>query len=87
MPNFEAYADVDVDVDEFVSVCSKREIKELIEVLVEDGHLPKAAVVETKNVGIFQNEFLGKMNNLVDNYYRISKEDEEILENLFKKYL
>lgn len=87
MPNFEAYADVDVDVDEFVSVCSKREIKELIEVLVEDGHLPKAAVIETKNSGMLQTEFLGKMNNLVDNYYRISKEDEEILENLFKKYL
>lgn len=87
MPNFEAYADVDVDVDEFVSVCSKREIKELIEVLVEDGHLPKAAVIETKNSGMLQTEFLGKMNNLVDNYYRISKEDEEILEKMFKKYL
>ena len=47
----------------------------------------KAAVIETKNSGMLQTEFLGKMNNLVDNYYRISKEDEEILENLFKKYL
>ena len=40
-----------------------------------------------KKITKVETEFLGKMNNLVDNYYRISKEDEEILENLFKKYL
>ena len=39
MPNFTVYnidVDVDIDIDEFVSECSSREIKELINALIED---------------------------------------------------
>ena len=46
MPEFETY--VDVDVDEFVSACSKREIKELIECLVENGHINESSIISTK---------------------------------------
>ena len=35
MPTFNQDAEIDVEVDDFVSSCSKREIKELIEILVD----------------------------------------------------
>lgn len=40
MPTFYA-EDIDVDPDEFVSSCSSSEIEELIDALVEDGHIPR----------------------------------------------
>jgi len=45
------YIDLDIEVYEFVRACSKRDIKELIKELVEEGHLPKEntfLLVETK---------------------------------------
>jgi hypothetical protein len=86
MPEFETY--VDVDVDEFISACSKREIKELIEILIEDGHISKSSIITANtNVGVLESDFLEKMGKLQEKYYRLSQEDEKTLEDLFKKYL
>lgn len=86
MPEFDTY--VDVDVDEFVSACSKREIKELIDVLVEEGHInPSAVEGNDKSIGVLESIFIEKMDGLKEKYYRLSREDENILEELFKKYL
>ena len=44
MPYITAYnvdVDLDIDVDDFLSECSSKEIKELINALIEDGHLAK----------------------------------------------
>ena len=86
MPEFETY--VDVDVDEFVSACNKREIKELIEVLIEGGHISSSAVEDTeKTIGVLEGDFIEKMDLLKEKYYRLSQEDEKTLEKLFEKYL
>ena len=86
MPEFETY--VDVDVDDFISACSKREIKELIEILIEDGHISKSSIITANtNVGVLESDFLEKMGKLQEKYYRLSQEDEKTLEDLFKKYL
>lgn len=86
MPEFETY--VDVDVDEFISACNKREIKELIEVLIEGGHINSSAVEDTeKTIGVLEGDFIEKMDLLKEKYYRLSQEDEKTLEKLFEKYL
>ena len=43
MPKFNTY--VDVDVYEFISECGKRENKELIECLVENGHINESSKI------------------------------------------
>lgn len=86
MPEFESY--VDVDVDEFVSSCSKREIKELIDCLVEDGHLEKNRLVvqpEDKK-GVLEEEFLGKLELLSTKYYSMSEEEVNMIDELYNKY-
>jgi hypothetical protein len=86
MPEFNTY--VDVDVDEFLSECSKREITELIDALIEDGHISKSSIITANtNVGVLESDFLEKMGKLQEKYYRLSQEDEKTLEDLFKKYL
>jgi hypothetical protein len=86
MPEFDTY--VDVDADEFVSACNKRDIKELIEALIEGGHISSSAVEDTeKNIGFLEGVFIEKMDLLKEKYYRLSQDDEKTLEDLFKKYL
>ena len=86
MPEFESY--VDVDVDEFVSSCSKREIKELIECLVEDGHLEKNQFIKQPDdkKGVLEEEFLNKLEVLSTKYYSMSTEEVEFIDNLYNKY-
>ena len=86
MPEFDTY--VDVDADEFVSACNKRDIKELIEALIEGGHISSSAVEDTeKTIGVLEGVFIEKMDLLKEKYYRLSQEDEKTLEDLFIKYL
>lgn len=87
MPEFSTY--IDVEPYEFVSECSKGEIKELIDELIDAGHLPESIRNKTDNVrrGNLEEEFLEKMNKLSESYYRLSQEDDKILQDLFKKYL
>jgi hypothetical protein len=84
MPEFDTY--VDVDVDEFVSACSKREIKELIVALIDGGYNNPSEDPD-KNIGVFESQFIEKLDGLKEKYYRLSQEDEKTLEDLFKKYL
>lgn len=35
--------DLDVDIDDFLNACSSTDIDELIEALIEDGHISKKA--------------------------------------------
>jgi hypothetical protein len=84
MPEFDTY--VDVDVDEFISACSKREIKELIVALIDGGYINPSEDPD-KNIGVFESQFIEKLDGLKEKYYRLSQEDEKTLEDLFKKYL
>ena len=45
MPEFDTY--VDVDVDDFISACSEREITELVVALIDEGlDLPAATCLQ-----------------------------------------
>lgn len=85
MPEFDSY--VDVDVYDFVSACNKREIKDLIELLIEDGHISQSAVITPAKVGYLEGEFLEKLSKLSNCYYRLTPEDERTLEKIFQKYI
>jgi hypothetical protein len=84
MPSFDA--NVDIDVDEFISNCSEREIKELITTLKDNGHLSNDFLINEK-MSFLEESFVKKMSELSSQYTRISLDDEEVLEKLFKKYM
>jgi hypothetical protein len=88
MPEIRAYTDIDVDVDEFVSSCNKREINELIEELVFNGYLNEnSVIVPSNNMGLMESMFVEKLSKLTSCYYRLTTEELQTLENLFKKYV
>lgn len=93
MPEFYV-DDIDIEPYEFVRACSKSEIKDLIIELVEEEHLPKSVLQQMntdKNgkpkTSILEDEFLEKMDKLSQKFHVISREDEDTLETIFKKYI
>lgn len=88
MPEFETY--VDVDVDEFWSMCSRREKESLIDSLVDDGWVirtsPKGSNPEEHLPSIPDLEWQESLNVLSQNRNLISVEDEELIKKIAKKY-
>jgi L-arabinose isomerase len=88
------YVDIDIEIYEFVRSCTKREIQELIEELIENDHLPKD-VINTK--GDVKKEmsrktnselvFAEKLDKLKEKYFSLSQEEELSLNNIFNKYI
>lgn len=84
MPEFESY--IDVDPSDFVYSCSKKEIEELIECLVEDGHLSSRAVpTPDGQKNLLDLEWESLIGKLLENRLRLSKEDEEIIAQIASK--
>jgi hypothetical protein len=86
------YIDVDVYVDDFLRGCSSREIKELIECLREDGHLPDAE--ERMVIGdtaqpienLHDEEWYDTIKKLAGLRLQMTLEDIETIKNITKKY-
>ena len=85
---------VDIDIDDFLWSCSKYDIKDLIRLLVEDGHLPKEVInskgdikEEITKKGKGESEFSEKIDLLKNKYYSLTTEEEEFMNQIFKKYL
>lgn len=88
------YIDLDIEVYEFVRACSKRDIKELIKELVEEGHLPKDLYYENGEVKKeisrktgSEIEFEEKLDKLKTKYFSLGRDEEESLEKIFKRHL
>lgn len=88
------YVDIDIEIYEFVRSCSKSEIKELIEELVENDHLPKDVIntkgdvkKEMSRKTNSELEFATKLDKLKEKYFSLSQEEELSLNNIFNKHL
>lgn len=84
MPSFDFYESI--DVDEFLSACSRREINEVIESLVEDGYIPSSSINVPK-LGRLESDFSVKLDKLKEKYYSLTEEEERQLNSIFDKYL
>jgi len=89
MPYFDVDS-IEIEPYEFVQSCRKSEIRDLIIELVSHGHLPESVLIfskENQQATMLEQDFSENMNKLSKTYYSISKEDAEVLEEIFKKYL
>ena len=88
MPDFSA--EIDIYVDEFWNECSRSEKNELIDLLVEEGHVirvPNSNLDDEKQkpslMEIEWNDMIDKLSNLRQ---RISVEEEQTIKALVEKY-
>jgi hypothetical protein len=83
MPTFYT-EDIDIDPDEFVSSCNSREIEELIDALVEDGHITKPGNhIPENDKNLMDEEWdevIGKISGRAR--LRLTNEEEEIIKKI-----
>jgi polyhydroxyalkanoate synthesis regulator phasin len=86
MPEFSTY--IDLEVYEFIDECSKSEINELIDELIERGHLNKNSKGPGKpnQYTLIEETHRDYCDVLANSYHRMSKEDEDTIMNIAKKY-
>lgn len=91
MPSFETevIAEVDVEIDEFYSSCSKDEKEELAELIIEDGLASALLISDSgkhRSMGIQHENYMKSIENLSAEYFSLSQEDIEKVIELSKKY-
>ena len=67
MPTFYT-EEIDIDPDNFVIACNSYEIKELIQALIDEGHINDPYVKRKDNVSINEESFNECLDKLTNNY-------------------
>ena len=76
--------DVDIDIDEFLSNCSSKDIEYIIKCLIEDGHLDKREVEKNKN-SPQETEWDNYINKLKHGKYQLTVEEEQLILKICNK--
>jgi aryl-alcohol dehydrogenase-like predicted oxidoreductase len=86
MPEFSTY--IDLEVYEFIDECTKSEINDLIDELIDRGHLTKNSKVHVKQNQYTLNEETHRTycDILANSYHIMNKEDEDTIMSIAKKY-
>jgi hypothetical protein len=82
-----AFVSMDIEPYEYVRNCSKREIKELIEELIEEGHLPEGTEIKPKNESVDQTEWEMACSKLIRGKHLLSCQDEMTIMNISQKII
>ncbi len=83
MPQFYT-EDINLDVDDFINACSRRELEELIDCLVEDGYVIRG--VKDVNLSIPEIEFNQLLDKLSKNRLRLTNEEDELLKKIANRF-
>ena len=84
MPTF--YSDeIEIDPDDFLSACTSYEIKELIQALIDDGHIQNPYVKRKDNVSIPEESFGECLDKISTNYLQLTLEEEEAIRIIAKR--
>lgn len=85
MPSFETD---NIDPSDYISECSHREIKQLIQVLVDDGYISQAQteVVEDDKVGT-SDDFYECVRKLYRNKHLLTIQEEELIFSIVNRLI
>ena len=87
MPYFST--EIDIDAWDYISACSNREVKELIEALIEQGHLDsfngQVKVTNPQN-NLFDDEWWELLVKLRDSRHLLSNDEESLIRNIANRF-
>lgn len=78
--------DADLDVEDFLDCCSKKEKEELIELLKEEGLLKPKDMLD-KDSTPADEEWFSIVKKLVHNRHRLTNEEESIILRISNKFI
>jgi hypothetical protein len=85
MPDFST--EIDIEPWEYISSCSNREVDELINTLIEDGHLDKfnGKVVSKGDVSLMSEDWNEALTKIRNSKHLLSIDDENVIINIANK--
>ncbi len=89
MPEFTT--EIDIDPSEFVDSCNQRELKRLVEILEEDGHIEPSQTNKSNGTGVRRpnindQRFWESLDKLAKCRDLMTVEQEEYINNLAEKF-
>ncbi len=85
MATFWTQAEVDLSVDDIYENLSDREVKRLINLLVEEGEVISTNISKNESMSFLDEEWKNTLLNLMNNRHRLSNEDEETIKSIAQK--
>jgi hypothetical protein len=84
MAEFSAY--VEIEPAEFVENCSNQEIEELVDILIEEGHLDGMPVTSDRHHNLLDEEWSKMVGKLIKSRLFLSNEEEMIIKNIANRF-
>jgi hypothetical protein len=84
MADFRTY--VDIEPKEFVENCSDGEIKELVDILIEEGYLDGQPVTSERHHNILDEEWVKIVGRLMKSRLLLSSEEEMVIKNIANRF-
>jgi hypothetical protein len=88
MPKFSEYveteAELDISVSDFYDELNHKEVKELINILIEEDYIKRNDVVEDES--IYEWEFNKTIKKITDNRVMLTAEEEELLKKISDRF-
>jgi hypothetical protein len=85
MATFWTQAEIDLSVDDIYENLSDREVKRLINLLVEEGEVISTNISKNESMSFLDEEWKKTLINLMNNRHRLSNEDEELIKTIAQK--
>ena len=85
MPDFYA-EDISIDPDEFVQACSRRELKELVDYLVEDGLVTRKSPSGDGVRGYDESVYEEALLKLSGRWNMLTHAESEFISNIAKRF-
>lgn len=79
----------DIDIDDFLSACTSKDIEELIDTLAEDGYLTensKYVKADDKLPSINELQYQSSLRKLADNWLTLSPEEEATINSIAARF-
>ena len=84
MADFSTY--VDIEPGEFIENCSSKEIKELVDILIEEGHLDGEPVTSERHHNILDEEWVKIVGKLMRSRLLLSNDEEMTIKNIADRF-
>ena len=88
MPTINNYVDtsIDVSIDDFLSECSIREIDELVQALIDDGHINESQTIGINRICYGEDVFEKSLNKLHGKWGSLNSVEEEIINKIANRF-
>jgi ribosomal protein S8 len=84
MADFSTY--VDIEPKEFVDNCSSQEVKELINILIEEGYLEGEPVTSPTHHNLLDEEWVKIISKLIKSRLLLSNDEESLIRNIANRF-